>query len=257
MAAGVPSPPRMYRPLHVDAAGSGRPVVVLHGVGFGPWSVAPVAGALSPVARTLVVHRAGYGGSHAVAVANSMDELVDDLLRTMNRCDVDRAVVAGFAGGATVALAAAIRCPERFLGLVLHEPALGPRASGVHGLLQGLADRVRPLAPTDALAAVVAAMLGPDARPQLPDQALTDAHAIPLEVPVFARFAPTGDDLDALRSLSLITTVGSDSPPARREAADVLARGAGARVVVVPNSAHLVQVDAPQAFAAEVAGIIT
>jgi pimeloyl-ACP methyl ester carboxylesterase len=252
VAAHGASPPPVYRPLHVERLGAGRSVVILHGVGFGPWSVTAAAESVARGASACVVHRAGYGESHAVPVARSVDEQVDDLLRTVNRLGGDRVVIAGFAGGATIALAAAIRAPERFRGLVLHEPALGPRAAGVHALLEGLAGRVAPLAPPDALAEVVSAMLGTGSAPPLPDQAMEDAKAISVEVAAFARFVALDGDLLALRSLPVVTTVGANSPPARHQAAGVLAGAAGASVVVIPGSAHLVQLDAPDAFAAEV-----
>jgi pimeloyl-ACP methyl ester carboxylesterase len=132
---------------------------------------------------------------------------------------------------------------------VLHEPALGPRAAGVHALLAGLAERVAPLAPPDALAAVVAAMLGADARPNLPEGAYDDAASIVTEVPSFARFAPSDDDFLRGRGVPLTTTVGAGSPPARAEAAAALAAAMGAEVVEVPGSAHLAQLDAPGFFA--------
>lgn len=245
----------MYRSLHVDGTGRGRPVVLVHGVGFGPWSMETVAASVARDARAFVIHRAGYGGSVTVSVARSMSEQVDDLLRTVNRLEAlttDRAVLAGFAGGATIALAAAIRAPHRFAGFVLHEPALGPRAGGVNALLAGLAVRVASLAAPEALAAVAAAMLGNGPTPELPEQAQKDAHAISVEVPTFAAFVAQDGDLEALRALPILTTVGAHSPPARHEAAAVLAEAARARVAVVPGSGHLAQLDAPDAFAAEV-----
>jgi pimeloyl-ACP methyl ester carboxylesterase len=241
----------MYRPLHVEVAGQGRPVVILHGVGFGPWSMGAVARSVAREACAFVVHRAGYGNSGTVPVARSVAEQVDDLIRTVSRLGADRVVLAGFAGGATIAVAAAISSPERFAGVVLHEPALGPRAAGVNALLGGLAVRVAALEAREALAAVAVAMLGSGPVPELPEQAQKDAHVISTEVPAFAAFAVRDDDLETLRALPIITTVGAQSPPARHEAAAVLAEASGARVVVLPGSAHLAQIDAPEAFAAE------
>lgn len=256
MVVGSPPPPLLYRSLQVDAAGRGRPVVLLHGVGFGPWSMAAVAASVAARAHAFVVHRAGYGGSRGILVPRSVAEQVDDLMRTLVRLRQGPVVLAGLAGGATIALAAAIRAPRCFAGVVLHEPALGPRAAGVNDLIGGLATRVASLTAPEALAAVSAAMLGSGPVPELPDEAQRDAHAISLEVPAFAAFAPEDGELEALRALPVVTTVGADSPPARHEAAAVLADASHARVALMPGSAHLAQLDAPDAFAAEVLAMV-
>lgn len=228
------------------------PAVIVHGVGIGPWSVAALSVQVAAAARALVVHRAGYGNSRAMPVARTMDEHVEDLCGVLDRYAIERPLLCGIAGGATIALALALAHPTRVAGLVLHEPALGSLAPGVHALLSDLAHRVAGRAGPEALAEVLAAMVGRDAPLIPPATCAGDAEAIPLEVPAFARFAPSAGDLRGLWGLPMTTTVGEGSPPARRAAAAVLADLTGCRVVVVPGSAHVVQLDAPRAFAAEI-----
>ena len=69
------------------------------------------------------------------------------------------------------------------------------------------------------------------------------------EIPQFAAFDPTQDELRSLVGLRLLCTVGADSGPERHAAAGVLARLAGAEVAVVPGAGNAVQLDAPLAFA--------
>lgn len=250
MAARAPSP-HAPRVLHVDSLGYGTPVVIVHGVGLGPWSVVPVSQHVAKGARALIVHRAGYGRSRTAPAARTMDEHVADLLRALDRQEISRPVMCGFAGGATIALALALAHPRRVAALVLHEPALGPLAPGVHALVCGLADRVVGRSGPEALGEVMTVMLGEDASIATPAASMEDAHAIPVEVPAFAAFAPAADDLRELRALPITTTVGERSPSARHAAAGVLADLAGARIAVVPESAHVAQLDAPHALAAE------
>jgi pimeloyl-ACP methyl ester carboxylesterase len=68
------------------------------------------------------------------------------------------------------------------------------------------------------------------------------------EVPVFASFAPTAEQLGALRSIPLVTSVGGNSRPERFEAARALERLAGARVEVIEGAGNLVHVDQPAVF---------
>jgi pimeloyl-ACP methyl ester carboxylesterase len=58
----------MTRPLVADRVGEGPAVVLVHGVGLGPGTFAPVAGLLADAGRTpVVVHRPGYGRAASLA----------------------------------------------------------------------------------------------------------------------------------------------------------------------------------------------
>jgi hypothetical protein len=50
----------------------------------------------------------------------------------------------------------------------------------------------------------------------------------------------------------VLTTVGGDSGPERRAAAEVLVALAGASLASIPGAANAVQLDAPAAFAATI-----
>jgi pimeloyl-ACP methyl ester carboxylesterase len=232
-------------------------VVLLHGVCFGPETMAAAGARLSRRCRVLIPHRRGYGQSACLPPATSVDEQVADLLGVLDRAEIAQAVLAGVSGGATISLAAAIAHPGRVRALLVHEPALGPLAPGVHGLLSTAAGAVAqaddPATGAETMGRILA---GPGWERQPPGvrRAVREAGVVvAAEVPGFIAWHPSPGDLAGLRGHSLLTSVGARSRAQRTAAAEVLARLAGARVQVIPDCAHLAQIDAPVAFARVVA----
>jgi pimeloyl-ACP methyl ester carboxylesterase len=103
--------------LVADVAGSGPAVVALHGQ---PGSAADWAGVV-PLLRghcTIITpDRLGYGrtGGRATGFATNATAVLD----LLDRLEVERAVVVGHSWGGGVALAAALRAPQRIAGMVL------------------------------------------------------------------------------------------------------------------------------------------
>jgi pimeloyl-ACP methyl ester carboxylesterase len=249
----------MTRPLVADRVGEGPAVVLVHGVGLGPGTFAPVAGLLADAGRTpVVVHRPGYGRAASrgfVAIDAQVDELVD-LVEELRRSGPVGGVV-GVSGGATLALLLAIRLAAEgdSLPIVAHEPLVGPLAPSLHQRVRWMVDALvaddDPGAAADELMGLLAgertwAAADPDSRrtvAERPDLVVAEARA-------FAAVAPTPAQLDAVgRHGAVITTVGMRSPSPRWEAAAILADLAGARTVRIAGSGHVAQVDAARAFA--------
>ncbi|MCW3016405.1 MAG: hypothetical protein JWO02_3497, partial [Solirubrobacterales bacterium] len=131
-------------------------MVLVHGVGFGPDSVAPLALALREGgAMVLVVERRGYGSRAALDPPDDVGAHVEDVIAAMDAAGVARATVAGMSGGATVALAMAITRPDRLVRAVAHEPAVG-------ALVPELGQLVRGALAQGGGAALVRALAGPD-----------------------------------------------------------------------------------------------
>jgi pimeloyl-ACP methyl ester carboxylesterase len=231
----------------MSQATSATPVALVHGVGFGPSTFARVARELRRAeapGRVIVVERRGYGSRSQLAPPEHVEDHVSDLLEVLDAAGIERAVAAGCSGGATIALAAALTAPERVIAAVSHEPAvgsLGPRLlalieqslrAGGMTLMRALAgphtwsrlDAVQ-LAELEACAPIVAA----DARAYL-------AWEPPLEL--------------AGEAAPVVCSVGRRSGELRHAIAAVVEQRLGARIAVVEDCGHLVQLDAPLAFAA-------
>ena len=245
----------MTPPVHHDDRGDGPPVVLVHGVAFGPAAFGTVADALVHDHRVIVIHRRGYGRTPAAAPTPTTQEHAEDVLGVLDLLGIERASAIGVSGGATVLTALAVAHPDRLQRLVLHEPALGPLAPGVHALITGLARASAGAASDAAGVEVIASTLaGPATWGALGTagrlEARLNAHVACSEVPRFAEFAPSAADLRRLRDVPrVIASIGARSGPERREASGLLVRHGGATSVLLPGSGNLAHLDNPVALA--------
>ena len=238
-----------------DAAASAMPVALVHGVGFGPSTFAQVArelrrgGADGEGGAVIMVERRGYGTRAALPPPDRVEDHVGDLLAALDAAGLDRAVVAGCSGGATIALAAALTAPDRVVAAVAHEPAAGSLGPELMALI---ATSVQ----TGGMA-LVQALAGPATWSRLTADELAELEACAEIVGEDARaYLAWEPPLDRLAEAApVVTTVGQRSGPMRHEIAAVLQERIGAEVVVVEDCGHLVQLDAPAAFAAIVSAV--
>jgi pimeloyl-ACP methyl ester carboxylesterase len=221
--------------------GAAPPVVLVHGVGFGPETLVPIADALGGSGRAIVIARRGYGNRAELPPARTVDEHVADVIEVLDGTDVERAVIAGISGGATVALAMALAHPERTAMAVAHEPAVGT-------LVPELPALVRSSLAAGGGRELVRVLAGPRTWQSLPAALIAAvtgrAELIESDARAFLAFEPSPGG-----GARLITSVGSRSDPLRSAVAQRLAGAFGASVEVIPECGHLPQFDAPQAFA--------
>lgn len=232
----------MNDPINVASV---MPIALVHGVGFGPSTFARVARELRRAGPVVMVERRGYGTRAGQPPPERVEDHVADLVAALDAAGVERAVVAGCSGGATIALAAALTAPDRVTAAVAHEPAVGSLGPELLALIER-ALRTSGLALVKALAGPGTwARLTPAERAEAADCAGIagdDARA-------YLGWEPPLDRADAA---PVITTVGQRSAPMRHAIAAVLRERIGARVVVIEGCGHLAQLDAPAAFAATV-----
>lgn len=106
--------------------GRGLPVVLLHGFANGSALWQPQIDALAGRYRLIAPDLRGFGGSSTTdGRAVSMDEYADDVAMLLDQAGIARAVVGGISLGGYVALAFALRHPQRLLGLVLANTRAG------------------------------------------------------------------------------------------------------------------------------------
>ena len=210
--------------------------------------------ALSARWRVLRYDPRGHGRSPAPAGPYKIDDLGADLLALLDRLGIERASICGLSLGGMVAMWVAINAPERVDRLVLcaTAPRLGPpelwteraeavRADGMEAVLEGVLERwftagFRDLNP--AAVERVAGML----------------RATPAEGYASCCEAIRELDLrDALAAIEAPTLViaGAEDPATPPEGAlELRAAIAGARLVVLPEAAHIVHLAQPDAFGA-------
>ena len=112
---------------HVDLAGRGRPLLLLHGFTGSTASWEPVRRAFATRYATIAVDLPGHGRSGAPAdVARyHLDRFADDLARILTELGIERAAVLGYSLGGRAALRFALRHPLRVSALILESTSAG------------------------------------------------------------------------------------------------------------------------------------
>ncbi|MSQ30439.1 MAG: 2-succinyl-6-hydroxy-2,4-cyclohexadiene-1-carboxylate synthase [Dehalococcoidia bacterium] len=107
--------------LHVERAGSGPPVVLLHGFTGSGASWAPLLEVLAPDFTTLAVDLVGHGRSGHPAANDRyrMRRAVDDLAALLHALGHERAAWLGYSLGGRTALQVAVHRPEVVSALIL------------------------------------------------------------------------------------------------------------------------------------------
>jgi pimeloyl-ACP methyl ester carboxylesterase len=106
-------------------AGSGPPILMLHGLGGTKVSFLPTVAALAPSFRTIAVDLLGFGDSDKpLGASYGPDFQARGVARLMDALELDRAHFLGHSMGGRIALELGFREPERTIGLVLMTPAM-------------------------------------------------------------------------------------------------------------------------------------
>ncbi len=114
--------------LHTVEAGSGTPVVLLHGLTATHRYVVMGSRALERGGHRVVAYDARGHGASDPAEPYDYQSLCADLERVLDEREVERAVLAGASMGAHTIMRFAIERPERVLALVAITPAYDPVA---------------------------------------------------------------------------------------------------------------------------------
>jgi pimeloyl-ACP methyl ester carboxylesterase len=106
-------------------AGTGPPIVMLHGLGGNKASFLPTVAALAPSFRTIAVDLLGFGDSDKPLGASYGPEFqARGIARLLDALGIDRAHFIGHSMGGRVALELGFHHHDRTMGLVLMTPAM-------------------------------------------------------------------------------------------------------------------------------------
>jgi 3-oxoadipate enol-lactonase len=106
-------------PIHWLDAGTGAPLVLLHGLGGDAGFWAAEIDAWAPRHRLIAIDIRGSGATPASTAQPSMADLADDVAAVLDDAGLVSADVLGFSMGGNVAQALALRHPQRVRRLVL------------------------------------------------------------------------------------------------------------------------------------------
>ena len=113
--------------LHYEEAGSGEPLVLLHGNGEDCGYFARQMDYFSTKYRVIALDTRGHGKSERGSAPFTIAQFAEDLLAFLDEQGLKRVNLLGFSDGGNIALTFALRHPERVRRLVLNGANLTPR----------------------------------------------------------------------------------------------------------------------------------
>lgn len=271
--AGAVPPARLTtirdgRRIAVRQAGSGVPVVLLHGFPLahsmwdGQWTLVTPGGPLDGVIRLVVPDLAGFGGSDgptSPSIAAMADEVVAILDAMVCREPV---VVCGLSMGGYVAQHLAARHPARLRGLVLVDTKLEADTPEVRAGRSDLSERVGRLGARIAAEAMVPRLLARGPGHETIETRLRATIESTSVATIRGALVALGDrpDMTAAAagfSLPTLLVVGQEDtitpPECLERAAEVIA---GANLVTIPACGHMTPLEDPGAFNACLASFL-
>jgi 3-oxoadipate enol-lactonase len=242
--------------LYYESHGEGQPVVFLHGRGgnhMSWWQQVPF---FRSRYRCIVIDHREFGLSRDAPDGPGRAAHVDDFEQLIDCLKIDKVFLVGQSMGGNTALGAAVRFPERVMGLVLADTSGGVRADDI---LADYRRRIKSLPQDAAMRAISEAFRNRD-----PERASVFEEIGRLSAPVresleeylLSEDGPSPDDLAGFDVPTLII-VGSDDVVVTPDVARMVNRCIkGSRLAVVDGAGHSVYFEKPAEFNELVAGFL-
>jgi 3-oxoadipate enol-lactonase len=240
--------------MHAIDAGRGRPLVLLHGLGWDGTLWASAARRFADRYRVIAGDTRGHGQSDRPAGPYSIDLFAADWLGLLDALGVDRACVVGFSQGGMIAQVLALEHPERVAALVLVSTACrsDPSVKGKMEERIRLARTEGPAAAARLAATSIFSKRFTDARADAVEQFIAWRTGMDQESLLEATRAAYGFDVSARLSAVHVPTLvmyGDEdalTPPAVvRYVADCLPKP---ELVCVPGAGHMIPIEQPDEF---------
>jgi 3-oxoadipate enol-lactonase len=239
--------------LFVREAGSGPPIVFVHGMCGDADAWADQQARLSDRFRCVAYDRRGHTRSPFGDGVRTVEAHADDAAALVRALDLAPVLLVGSSGGARIGVDVTRRYPDLLRGAVLSEPALIPLsddggAGFVARLRPALENAATPRSAVDAFFTQV----DPRLWSRLPEErkdAFRANHVELLGDLQMPPYAPTDDELAAI-TVPVRLLRGADSEPIFGEIVAHVARAIpAADVVVLEGATHATYASAPEAFA--------
>ena len=243
--------------IHVEHAGHGELVLFLHGIGGNSANWRRQVEALSPRYHAAAWDARGWGGSDDYDGPLRLEDMVADAMRVLDQFGKQQAHIVGLSMGGLVAQHIWYAHPERVRSIALCDTSPGlSRSQTKEEQAEFLRLRQKPLlegkTPADIAPGVARSLAGPKATPEAVAELTasiaalhTDSYLKALEMVTFYEVT---HDIGSI-TVPCLLLVGADDalcPPSVH--ADMHARIAGSRLVVIPDAGHLSNIEQPEAF---------
>lgn len=141
-----------------DTGGDGAPVLFSHGFLMDHEMFEPQVAALSGEFRCITWDERGFGQTETTAPFTYWDS-ADDALALLAHLGAERSFLVGMSQGGFIGLRAALRAPDRVLGLGLIDTQAGLEAPEAMPLYEGMAESWATGGPSDDIANAIAAII--------------------------------------------------------------------------------------------------
>lgn len=255
-AGFVPTRPR----LAYSRAGTGAPIVFLHGVGGSRDNWRAQLAHFSSRWQAVAWDARGYGDSDDYDGPCRFEDFSDDLAALLDHLGADRAHLVGLSMGGRILMDFADRHPSRVRSLTLAAsfPSFGTTLTPAQqdDFMRRRRIPLESGVPLSEMApSLLATLLGPNASQAAHDEALRSITK--LHVPSYLKVLEATlrfDRTEALRRVTapvLLLFGELDTLVTPRAGADVHAMVPHARMAVLPGVGHLLNLEAPEAFNAQ------
>jgi pimeloyl-ACP methyl ester carboxylesterase len=244
-------------PLFLLDTGSGSPgappLVLLHGAGGSHRQWAPLSRAL-PGRRLLALDLPGHGGSPGPA-CETIDAIAERVLQLLDEASIRAAVLGGHSMGGGVALALALRAPERVAGLLLL--GTGARLRVAQSVLGSTAD---PASLAQAAPSIAGSCFGSSAAAALREEYVASLVAAPPGT-VFRDFSACNTfdvmaRLGEVRAPALVLCGAEDRMTPPKYSEHLHRSLSGSQLVLIPGAGHMVMLEAPAEVARAATGFL-
>lgn len=237
-----------------------HPLVLIHGFPFSLEQWRPQIDALAPRHRVIAMDLRGMGKTPVGDVPLMIEFLVDDLIELLDHLGIRRACLCGLSMGGYVALRAVDRHPERVHGLVLADTRAGAddnagrvkRAGGIRTIMsQGMKAFTTTMLPALFPAGALAARSVAVQRIQALMEA-TDPRGACQALAAMAARLDLRERLASIATPTLVVVGENDTITPEKDARELVAGIARAKLVKIPGAGHVSNLDDPEAFTSAV-----
>ncbi|WP_232668669.1 alpha/beta fold hydrolase [Pseudonocardia sp. TRM90224] len=238
-------------------AGSGTPLLLVHGHPFDRSMWAPQIEGFRGAHRVIGPDLRGYGASPGAVPQWSA--FADDLATLLDVLRVERAVVVGLSMGGQIAMDLQRRHPDRVAGLLLADTTAAVDADPAARV--ATADRLERDGMDPYAVEALYRMVRPDAPPRVAEHVLemmrgTDPRGAAAAQRARAARPDYRSSLGAVDVPTVVVVGTEDDYTPIRDAQEIADRVPGAELVVIDGAAHLPPLEQPAAFNAAVARLL-
>jgi 3-oxoadipate enol-lactonase len=236
-----------------ESTGTGKPLLLIQGLGYARWGWDPVGPGLAERFRVLTFDNRGIGESAVPPGPYTAREMAADALQVLDEAGAVRTHVVGASLGGMIAQELAVAAPERVDRLVLccTTPG-GPAAVQMPAVTVRLFQQAATLAPEVALKRFIENALGPEPPEGLLDELLRRRLANPPDPAGWQAQAAAGTTfpgVDATIEASTLVLHGTADNVVDVGNADLLAQMIpNARSELFPGAGHLFFWEQPDRF---------